>query len=145
MSVQQHILRLDVAVHEALVMGVLQGGGHLADIAHDALKRQAGACRMARAQGAAGGILHHQKGDALMHREVQHAHNMGVRKAGQGPRLGHEARCLLLTEPCVQDFDRRPVLEVQVFPEIHLGKAAPAQQTQQVVVAQLLSNMISHA
>ena len=45
-SIQQHILRLDVAVDEALVMGVLQGRGHLDHIDEGVLEGEACACRV---------------------------------------------------------------------------------------------------
>jgi hypothetical protein len=58
-GVEQHILRLDIAVQEPLVMGVLQGGSHLLDIGHDCLERQTGAWGMPLAEIAMRSMLHH--------------------------------------------------------------------------------------
>ncbi len=82
------------------------------------------------AQGAAGGILHHEKRQALVDREVEHAHNMGMAEADQGACLRHKACRLLRAEPAVQEFERSQALQVDVFAQVHVSKAPVPQQAQ---------------
>src|SRR5579884_3605053 len=73
---EQHVLGFDIAVDESVIVGVLQGGSYLIDIANNGLEWQARPLWMAHTQGAARSVLHHQKGRTLLDREIEHAHDM---------------------------------------------------------------------
>ncbi len=105
--VQQHILRLDVPMDQLLLVGILEGIGHLFHIATHRLQRHLLAPPMARAQRALGGIGHHQIRLAILNIVIQHAHNVGVLQAGDGSGLALKARILAGGQFGVQHFNRR--------------------------------------
>ncbi len=45
-GVEQEILRLDITMDHALLMGIIEGGGDLLDIGHDLLKGELCSFRM---------------------------------------------------------------------------------------------------
>ena len=75
---QQEILRLEVAVNEPLLRGILQGRGHLLDVGDDRLEGQSRPVWVELAQGATWRIVHDQKRGVLLQAKVQDAHDMGM-------------------------------------------------------------------
>src|SRR6266704_801312 len=141
---KQHILRLHITMDEFLLMGILQSIGHLPDMGDDLGERHHRALGIAAAQGAIGGIVHHQKRHPVLHIIIQDAHNRGMHQLRN--RLGFlgEVRRLLVGQVGVQHLDRRLQRESHMLPEIHLGKAALSQRSDQPVVTKLLANSICH-
>src|SRR5207302_1641307 len=75
---QEQILRFEVAMDQPLLMGILQGGSDIGDIANDGWEGQPAAARMALAQTATWSVLHHQIGPFLGQTKVEHANNLRV-------------------------------------------------------------------
>jgi len=69
-------------MNQPAIMGILQSRGSLLDIGHDAYRRERNSPGVALAQGAIGGIIHHQKRDIILHAKVQHTHDIGMHQAG---------------------------------------------------------------
>ncbi len=105
-------------------MGVLQGGGHLADINDDPLEGEARACRVPRSQGATCGIVHDQKRHAVLNSKIEHAHNMGVVQPCQRLRFAQELRGVLLVQAQVQDFECGRLVEIGMLAQIDVSEAA---------------------
>ncbi len=141
--VQQHILRLDIAVNQPLFVGVLQGSCYLPYSGQDGLEAQLPAFGIALAQRAVGGILHHQKRGAALHAKIEDAQDMRMLQPGDSLRLAEKVIQIAFAQAGMQHFDGCLRLQVEVFAQIDLGKAALAQQPQQPVVAQLLPHAIS--
>ncbi len=80
---QQQILRFEIAMDQALVMGILQGRSDIGDIADDGLEGDSAAARMAFAQRPTWGVLHHQIGPFLRQTKVEHAKNMRMIQLAQ--------------------------------------------------------------
>src|SRR6266849_7006225 len=141
---QQHILRLDIAMNEFLLVGILQGSRCLLDKRDDLGKRNDLALGIAPAQGAMGGIIHHQKGHALLHIKIEDAHNSGMSQRRDGLGFMQEVLGLLATQVGVEHLDGRLLLESHVLAQIYLRIAAFPQQSDQPIVAELLSKTICH-
>ena len=130
---QQHILWLNIAMDELLIVGILQGFGDLLDIADNGGQRQRDAFGMSVAQRAVGGVVHDEERDAILDIEVQHTHNMRVDERCDG--LGFAVEVL--------DVGSLHV-EPQVLAEIDLGETSASQETYEAIVAQLLTYTIRH-
>ena len=81
---QQHILRLDIAVDDLVLVRILQSVGHLLDVGDERRERDHLSLGMAPPQGTIGGILHHQKGHALLYIKIEDAYDSGVSECGNG-------------------------------------------------------------
>src|SRR5438874_8219210 len=102
---------------------------------------------MALAQGPLGGILYHQKRSAVLHGEIENAHNVRVREICQGLCFLHKAGGVLFAELCVKNFESRTAFEVDMLAQVDLGKASLAKEPSQAIVAQLLAftqSMVGH-
>src|SRR5947209_2244998 len=100
---------------------------------------------MKLAQCAIGSILHHQKRDTIFHIKVEDAHDMGMRETGQHACLSAELLATLTGEVGMQHFNSCLRIEVQMFSQIDLSKAALTKQANQAIVAKLLSYAVDHA
>ncbi len=69
---------------------------------------------------------------------------MGMGQTNQGLRFLQKDRLLLLGEHRVTDFEGRLALEVDMLAQVNGGLATFSQQAQHTVVAQLLSDILSH-
>src|SRR5437660_8575763 len=97
------------------------------------------------AQHAIGSILHHQKRDTIFYIKVEDAHDMGMRETSQHACLSAELLATLTGEVGMQHFDGCLCVEVQVFSQIDLSKAPSPDETNQAIVAKLLSYAVDHA
>ena len=89
-------------------------------------------------------MLYDEEGKALLHGEIEHAHNVGMGETRQQLGFAHKVGCILLAEPGVQDFEGSLTLEIDMLPQVDLGEAAPAQQAQQAVISELFADTIYH-
>ncbi len=130
---QQDVGGLEVAVDDAFLMGVIEGG---ADVAHDSQRVAwrnetpfAPVGVQNSAQVGALDVLHsHVEQPARLPITIQ-AHNMGVLQPGDGLRLPLEALNIgrLLTEGPVDDLDRHVAPQPHILREIDAGHAALAE------------------
>src|SRR5438876_5714644 len=141
---QQHILRPDIAMDQFLLMDRVQGLSHLPDVGDNGCKWHPSALWVALAQRAMRGILHDQKRDALFYAKIEDAHDVGMHEARNHARLRAESLFVLTVEVGMQHFDGSLRVEMQVFPQVDFGKATPADQMQQSIVAKLLSHTVAH-
>jgi len=145
MLTHQHVLRLDIAVDESLVVGILQGICHLLDVGDDRREGQDGAFGMTLAQRAARGVVHDQEGDVILHVKIEDPHDMGMAE------IGNEAGFLLealhfdgIGKQRGEDFDRGLGAQAQVFTKVDFCEAALSQKAGEPIFAKLLANAINH-
>ena len=74
--------------------------------------------------------------------KIQHAHNMGMYEAGDGLRLAAKVLDIIVSEPCVEQFDGGLRFKVNMLAKIHFGKPSLPQLTDEPVIAQALPNII---
>src|SRR5437588_179366 len=103
--VEKGILRFDVAVDHALLVGVVQGWGDLLDVAYDLLQGQARPLGMLGAQGPVGGILHHQERGLVLETELKHAHDVGMLQMSDGARLAQKLCMGVWLHAHMEDLD----------------------------------------
>ncbi len=89
-------------------------------------------------------VVHHEKGSFPVPAEVDDAHDMGMRQARDGARLGEKTLHVLGCQLGVQHLDGDPRLQVDMLTQVDLGEAALVKQAQDMIVAQLLSCAICH-
>src|SRR6266487_4689451 len=89
-------------------------------------------------------IVHHQVRRLCHDPEVIHPNNMGMVQLCDGTRLAPERLKGGRLHLHMQDFDRGRSFQVEVFAQIDRSKAPLPKQTEQAVVAKLLSHTISH-
>lgn len=94
-TVQQHILRFDIAMDQFSVMGMLERCRHLLDVGDHLVKRNHTSTRMRLAQRPFGNIVHHEKRRGSLDSEVEDAHNMQVLELRDDLRLAEELLFLL--------------------------------------------------
>src|SRR5260221_1736411 len=99
---------------------------------------------MTFAQGAIGGILHDEKGDAIFYVKIKATHDMGMHETSEHACLGTESLSVFTREVGMQYFDSCLCVEVQVFSQVDLGNATSPDETKQAIVANLLSYTVSH-
>src|SRR5947209_7673142 len=125
-------------------MGILQGGSDLLDIEENYLQWETRPFGMTLTQGAMSSILDHQKRSSLLHRKIQHAHNVRMREPCQGLCFLHKVGRVLFAELCVKDFEGSEGFEVDMLAQVDLGKASLAKEASQAVVAQLFAHTVCH-
>src|SRR6266568_2854288 len=89
---QQHIVWFDIPVNQLMLVGILQGAGHLLHIRENLWEWERLPARMAGTQRPERCVLHHEKGHALLHIEVQHTDNIWMGESGN--RLGFSSKAL---------------------------------------------------
>lgn len=113
---------------QPLLVGILEGFGHLLDVGQKRGQGKARPSGIASAQGAVGGVLHDQIGQAVLHAKVQHAHDMRMFESGDGARLGEKVGQIIFPQAGMQDFDGGLALEMEMLGEVDLCEAAFAEQ-----------------
>src|SRR6266699_3375888 len=88
------------------------------------------------------GILYHQKRSTILHCKIQHAHNVRMRETCQCLCFLHKADCILFAELSIKDFEGGEGFEVDMLAQVDPGKASPAKESSQAIVAQLLTNTV---
>jgi len=124
---QEHVLRLEIAVHDAQAMRGPNGAsdlrGNLPDRFH--LVPELWGTRHAIAQGFALEQLHDQvDAPVLVHVAVEHVDDAGVVDERGRPRLGEEAgdHLVIARELQEKQLDRRFAVEMKVLCSIHLSR-----------------------
>src|SRR6266566_650253 len=85
-----------------------------------------------------------QERRALFHTELEHTDNMGVREPRDSSRLGKERVERVVGQANLEDFDSSGRLEIDMLGQIHRGEAPLAEEPDQSIIAQLLSDTIGH-
>src|SRR5437763_682971 len=120
-------------------MSILQGSGDLLDIEDNCLQWQTRSVGVTVAQGPMRSILYYQKRGAVLHRHIQHAHNVRMGEICQGLCFLHKVGGVLFAELCVKDFEGSTAFEVDMLAQVDLGKASLAKKSSQAVITQLLA------
>src|SRR5712692_1687518 len=139
----EHVLRLDITMDQAFIMGVLQGTGHLFDVGDDGGQQDSRALWVTLAQGAVGCVFHDDERDTSFDAEVQDLYDVRVLEA-KGACLDEEAVQVVLGE-LWEDFDGDlSVAAIEVLGQVDFAEATGSQQAREAVVVELLSYPISH-
>ncbi len=158
LDANQHVAGLDVAVHDAVLVGVLKGGGDLADDVEGERQRD-GQDQLLFADAADGvcqrplwRVLHHEVEQVLFDAAVMHGQDVGMRKLAEQRRLALEAARHVVSHLRVEgrvvwadDLDGdEAIAQPALLGEIHLAHAARAQFAEQLAAAQLVPFQIRH-
>lgn len=135
--VDDDVLGLDIAVDDALLVGVLEGGRDLGavadrlDLGHPSLGLEE------LAQGVPVHVLHHDETAALVDAGVEHANDVGMLEAGDDAGLTLERRdCVRIGsggEGLAEELDRDPPAESLVLGQPDFGHAAGTEQAFEAV------------
>ena len=130
LGVDDHVLRLEVAVDDAVAVGEARRLQHLADQPHRLLGGEPGVDQLL--QGAPLHVLHRDVVGALELAAVVDGDDVGVLEPRRGFRLAAEPldELAVLGEAAVQDLQRDPALKVSVVgePDVrHPSRADPLQ------------------
>ena len=144
--VEEQVGRLDVAVHEAAAVGVVEAAGRL-EPDHEGLRRAEQAAVVEhRAQAAATQVLGHQEGHVVV-APVEHRHDVGVVEGRRGLGLGPEAaqEGLVVGQRIVQDLDRHPAAQRHVVGQVdRCGRAGADGRQQAIALGQHLTDAVGH-
>ena len=122
------VVRLDVAVHHALLVRVRQRVGHLAQESHRLVHRQLALARQLRAEGLAFDERHHVPQEVARRVRAQQRYHVRVLKPGSELDLATEA-VLVDTRRHLrrQDLDDHPPRQLHVLGQEDAAHAAPTQ------------------
>jgi hypothetical protein len=137
LSTNQHVGRLDVAVHQPLSVRGRQRCAHLHPKLGSPPGRQPALVGQQLGQALAGHILHHQIVLSGIRAAVEHGHDVGMAEAGRAagltPEPLHEHRVLGIGR--AEHLDRHLPLQHPVAGQVHPGHPAHPQQRAQPVAA----------
>ena len=142
---QQYVLRFQIAMHQVLIMGTLQGRGKRHDMRDDGREGHYRPRRTQPAQVAIGCIVHHQKRRFLFQTEVEHTNDMRMHQVADVTRLGEKVCQRGRVQPRAQDFDGDRGIQIEVLTEIHIGKSTFAQKLNQTIIPQPLLYLFHYA
>src|SRR5579859_166253 len=94
------------------------------------------------AHGAVGSIRHRQKGRVLLQAKFQHAHNIGMLQSCNRPCLPPELAELFVRQLRIEDLDRGPRPNIDMFAKIDMREAATTQKSSQKIIAKALAHTI---
>src|SRR5712692_6263174 len=142
---QQHVLRLDIAMDQSLVMGILQRCRNLGDVRDDYVQGQACSSRVALAQRPIRGIGHHQEGDVIrIDAKVKQLHDIGVLQAEGGAGLVDKPFQVFGRQSGLQYLDSSWGVVMDLLAEVDITKAASSEEASELIVADSLANTILH-
>ena len=123
---EQDVLGLDVAVHDARLVGGCQPREHGVHDVDRLLGGEALVVLQQVAQRDARQVFHDQVRHVGVLALVEHVHDIGMRQTRSRPGLLHETGLerVVVGEMAVHDLQRHPPLETQVGREVHRGHAA---------------------
>lgn len=104
-AAQQQIVGLDIAMHQPLLVGMVQGRGHLLDIGNDRREGKTSTPRVQIAQGTVGRVVHHGEGLPTFHAELEDLDNMRVTQIAGGACLLQKIGNLFVGQASGEDFD----------------------------------------
>ena len=135
----QQVARLDVAVHDAVAMGVVQAAAGVRDDRERLGHREDAAVAQDLGGRLAADVLHDDvvAPGRLVEPEVEHLHDVGVHQARRRERLAAEARDELrvLGEVLGEHLDGDVALQAAVVREAHRRHAADAEAIAELVAA----------
>ena len=134
---EQHVLGGHVAMHDAAVVGRLQGGQQVALDGARRGRRESALAPDALLQRLARHVLHHDVRGSRRAAAVVDGDHVGVVQGGGGPRLAVKAshELLVVGEALAQDLDRHQPVQGGVARQEDLGHAAAAQAPHHAVAA----------
>ena len=147
LGVDQHVLRLDVAVHDVVRVGAAERARDLDRVGDRLVHRQPAHAADPLLERLALDVLEHDVRTAFVLAGVDHADDVRVRELGDGARLAAEALELVgvRRDLAVHELDRHAPLERLVERQVDRGHAAGADLgIQPVSPAQLHSNERAH-
>src|SRR5438132_12945114 len=83
-------------------------------------------------------VIHHEKGSFSIPAKVDDAHDMRMRQASDGARLGEKTLHVLGCQLGGQHLDGDPRLQVDMFTQVDLGEAALIKQLRNTRISRLL-------
>ena len=132
---QQHVFRLDIAVNQALLMRVLQGGSYLSRVVDNGEHRHTGTLRMAVSQGAFGSIVHHQEGFILPTQpKVEQGHDVGMAQTKHAGLVQKRTPIVGFDQTYLEDFDSDLRLIVEMLSQVDIAKTAAPEPSEQAIV-----------
>jgi hypothetical protein len=136
--VEQHVARLDVAMHEAALMGGVERLRDLTGDRHRPLGGQRCAVAHQGPQIEAVDVAHRDEQAAVELAGVIDRNHIGVIEARRQPRLAQEplAEALVLREPRRQHLQGDRAVKPRIASEIHLAHAAPPDPRPDLIDAQ---------
>ncbi|GAC1376789.1 MAG: hypothetical protein NVSMB44_45750 [Ktedonobacteraceae bacterium] len=138
-AMPQHVFGLDIAMNDASIMRILQGGGQGEQIAIDVLPGHAAPSGVQIAQGAPGSVFQDQKGHIVAtEAKVEHGQNMRVAQAYDARLIEEVPQVFAARELQLQDFDRYLALIVKVFSKVDRAEGSLAKLAYQSILADLL-------
>ena len=135
---EDHVLGLQIAMHDAQVVRFTEGGEHLAQHVDDASEGQRPLLVRDAREVLAPQELHHEvRLPVLGPAEVEHGHRVRMVELARRARFGHEAqgRVLVRKEMGVDDFDGDGTAEGALLGTVDAPHAADADEVEDVVAA----------
>jgi cell division protein FtsW (lipid II flippase) len=130
--VHEDVLRLDIAVHHAPFVGVLQRCGHLHPVANRLCLGQTTLRLEELAQRVAVHVLHDQVMAPFVYARVVDANDVRMLKPSDEPRLplqaGHEVSVSPARHTLTEDLDRDPAAKALVLGQPHIRHSTGAEQ-----------------
>src|SRR5215472_15623123 len=84
---EQHVLRLDIEMHDPGIMGILQGMRYLGDVGDNSCYQQRTTSWMELTQCAMRGVVHDQERNSVLDAKLQYPHDVRVFQAGDSTGL----------------------------------------------------------
>ncbi len=137
---EQHILRLDIAMHKLMLMHILERVGDLPDVSHDDPQRQTRATWMALAQGAMGYVVHNEiRYIVIRQAKVVNMDDVRMVQLAEHSSLRQEALDIAFPGPGMQQLDRHGLLKPGMLPQKNLGRIALTEQAQHPATPNFIS------
>ncbi len=136
---KQHILRLDIAVDQAVIVYILQRARDLHDDRQNGADWECSTLRKILLEIPTRGIFHHHERGTLVLAKIQDAHDVPMAQVSQYACLQQKALHLLVACPHeIQQFERHVGVEVAVRSQLDAGIAPLSKLANQRIVAKLL-------
>src|SRR5579884_612650 len=124
MPTNQNIFRLDIAMNDFLLVGILQSGGKLHDIIDNRIEGQACATRIALTHRSIGRVIHLQLMYNALDAKYKHAHDIRMSKAGNGARFIQKRSNILAFQTRMKYLYRSLGIEKHVLTQVDFGEAS---------------------
>src|SRR6266571_4543855 len=140
---QQHILWLDIAMDQPIIMCILQGRCNLPDVVYDGVQWER-TFGVTITQGAVGGIFHQQEWGCTVYAKIQNAQNVRMLESSDGLGLFEKVLQVVACHASLEDFDGGFGFEIDMLTKVDFSKASAAQKPHKTIVPQLLPSTIRH-
>jgi hypothetical protein len=136
---KQHILRLDIAVDQTLIVHILQRACDLQDERQDSADWECSTLRKILLEIPSRSILYCQERSASFHTKIEHAHNMPVSQVSKNACLHLETLHILIAgKKAIQEFERQVGIEVAMHAQADTSVTTLSQLSDQCIVTKLL-------